>query len=143
MKSKNSIQHFFYSESHRGSWHPKQQEWHHQAPSPGTTLGISASSHHSFELICEHVFYLHLFCASINKISPKATNCFFTLHHFGLTEVFKEHSTFRYRRKLVPYFYLKKKKKRVLFPQQNKNLVRRLPMFRFCFDGDTIHVWLK
>ena len=35
----------------------KPREWPHQAPSPGTTLNISASSHRSFEL-CEHLRFV-------------------------------------------------------------------------------------
>ena len=50
----------------------KQWEWHFQAPSLDTTLGISASSCRSYEL-CQWtpVLYLNLFCASIGMMCPK------------------------------------------------------------------------
>ena len=49
-----------------------QQEWHLQPPSLGTTLNISESRCHIFELcMWASVFYLGLFYASIIKICPK------------------------------------------------------------------------
>lgn len=50
MRSENSIQRLFPARHYRGSTHPEQQGWHHQAPFPGNTLSTSASSRHSFEL---------------------------------------------------------------------------------------------
>ena len=62
---------------YRGTCTPSSK-WHHQAPSLGTTLSISSSSHHSFEL-CLWVseFYRNLLCASLSKMCP-----FFALQHF-------------------------------------------------------------
>lgn len=42
-----------------GSEHPKQREWHPQAPSQGTTFSISASSHQNFELH-EHLCFISI-----------------------------------------------------------------------------------
>lgn len=70
-KSKTSIQHLFFNSPQRVSVHLEQQgKWHRPAPSLGTTLSISASSHHSFELR-EHLCCLDLFCTFISKIGPK------------------------------------------------------------------------
>ena len=41
----------------RGSRHPEQQEWRHQAPSLGTTLSISAASHGS--LRAPALYFVH------------------------------------------------------------------------------------
>ena len=56
----------------RDSGHCKQWEWHFQAPSLDTTLGVSASSCRSYE-VCQWapVLYLNLFCASIGMMCPK------------------------------------------------------------------------
>lgn len=54
---------------YRSSAHPEQQERCCQAPSLGTTLSISASSHHSFELyLWASVLCLSLCCASVSKM---------------------------------------------------------------------------
>lgn len=51
----------------RGSTHLQQQEWSYKAPSPGITLSILASNHHSFELVYlwAAVIYFILCCASL------------------------------------------------------------------------------
>lgn len=51
-----------------GNINPRQQKWHHQAPSLGITLCISASS--TIEL-CLWVPVLYLFCAFITNTCPK------------------------------------------------------------------------
>lgn len=49
-KAKIAFSVCFAATCYRDSAHLKWGEWHHQAPSPGTILSISVSSHHSFEL---------------------------------------------------------------------------------------------
>lgn len=49
-KSKTAFSISFAGSPYRGSVHPEQREWRHQALSLGTTFSISASSRHSFEL---------------------------------------------------------------------------------------------
>lgn len=67
----NSVQCLFFSH-YRGSVHFEQRECCRLAPSPGTTLSISASSRHSFDLsLWAPVLYLDLFCASLSKMCLK------------------------------------------------------------------------
>lgn len=66
-KSQNSVQCLFCCPVvYRVNTCPKQQDGHCQSPSPGTTLSISASSHHSFEL------YEHLCFISVYFVHPLA-----------------------------------------------------------------------
>ena len=70
-KAKTAITVCFAVSCYRGSMCPKW-EWHRQAPSPETTLSISAWSCHSFELyLWDSVPYCNLFYASISKMCPK------------------------------------------------------------------------
>lgn len=58
----------------RCSVYLEQGGWHCHSPVPGTTLGISASSPHSFELyLWATVLYLDLFYAFNSEIRPKVT----------------------------------------------------------------------
>ena len=61
----------------RSILYSEQQEWPCQAPSPGTTPRISASSHHSSELCLRaSVLYLDLFYASLSDMCLKVTVSF-------------------------------------------------------------------
>lgn len=60
---------------YRGSSCPEQPEWCHQAPSPGTTLSMSASQHQALmalNCVCEHLCFIsmYVFCASVSNIHP-------------------------------------------------------------------------
>ena len=59
---------------YRGSGHARQWVGHHPAPSQGTTLSISSSSHYGFELcLWPSVLHPDLFYASVSKMCPKVT----------------------------------------------------------------------
>ena len=64
----------FCREAYRNSRHPKWWEWHHHAPSLGTTLSISTSSCPSCELcLWASVSYFGSFCAGVSQTCPKVT----------------------------------------------------------------------
>lgn len=78
-KIENSVQHFFLQRAIK-KVAEGQREWHCQAHSLGTTLSISATSSHGFELcLGASVLCLDLFCASTSKMYP--------LCNFGLWKV--------------------------------------------------------
>ena len=52
---------FAVSRCNRGGMRPEQQEWHFQAPSLGTTLSLSASSHHALNCVCEHQCFISIY----------------------------------------------------------------------------------
>ena len=59
-KGENRVQHLFAASCYRGSAYPKQQEQHRQAPSPATTLSISASGRHSFLFVVCFCFFSNI-----------------------------------------------------------------------------------
>ena len=68
-KSHSSLQHWFAASHLRGGAHLEQQEWHRQAPFPGTALSILASRPMALNCVCKHqsVLYLHLFSVQLAR----------------------------------------------------------------------------
>lgn len=53
----------FAGSCYRGSEHPEQGEWPPAPPSPalGSTLRTAASSHNSFDRVCEHLGFISIY----------------------------------------------------------------------------------
>lgn len=62
----------------------RQQQWHCQAPSSGTTLSISASSTIALNCVL-NVCFIPVLCTHYQDVYYG--NCFFTLHHLGLRKL--------------------------------------------------------
>lgn len=73
---------------YRGIWHSGQWVWHHQAPSPGTTLSISAQATRALNCVCEPLCSISIyFVCSLARCFSKVliiASSLYTVSAYGM-----------------------------------------------------------